>query len=71
MDEAPEKWLAITPERWAVEINLPDRSVLLLLDVSHPELGLAPGLTLALSWSPEDARKIGQSLIHKADAVLP
>lgn len=67
------KCLIVTPQEAIVDLG-DDHSVLLVLDVSHPELGLAPGLGLALRATPAEARRIAELLVKKAneaEAGLP
>jgi hypothetical protein len=55
----------ITPKQIGVQAR--NQSVVLGLDVSDPELGLAPGLNVGLSMSPTEARQVAEILLRKAD----
>lgn len=60
-----QRWLMITPKQIGVQAR--NQSVVLGLDVSDPELGLAPGLNVGLSMSPTEARQVAEILLRKAD----
>jgi len=62
-----ERWLMITPNQVGVHADQTSRSVVLGLDVSDPQLGLAPGLSLGCRMSPTEARQIAEVLSRKAD----
>lgn len=44
-----------------------DGQVVLELDVSDKDLGIAPGLGLMIAFFPDSARKLAGVLIEKAD----
>jgi hypothetical protein len=62
-----ERWLMITPKQVGVQADQTNRSVVMGLDVSDPQLGLAPGLSVGLRMSPTEARQIAEVLLRKAD----
>lgn len=67
---ADDRWLIITP----TDIRLatsepPDNSVIMMVDVSHEETGLAPGVHLGLRMSPTEARQLAAALVRRADAA--
>ena len=64
---ANKRWLMITPEQVGVQADQTSHSVILGLDVSGPELGLAPGLSVGLRMSPTEARQVAEALLRKAD----
>lgn len=65
---ADERWLVIAPRQVRVVAGeTPDPTVVLMLDVSDPQLGLAPGLRIGLSMSPAEGRAIAHSILRKAD----
>lgn len=64
---ADEKWLMITPQQVGVQADRTSRVVRMGLDVSDPELGLAPGLSIGLAMSPKEARQIAGVILRKAD----
>lgn len=64
---ADKKWVIITPQQIEAAAISPTHSVLLKLDVSAADTGLAPGLVLALEFSPSQAREFGRMLLRKAD----
>lgn len=66
---ADERVLHLTPNSFEPAYDAINHRVILLLDVSHPEFGLAPGLSVALSFSPAEARLMSQVLLRKADEV--
>lgn len=45
----------------------PNRNVVLRLDYPRGELGLAPGIVLAMEMTPAEARSIATTLLRKAD----
>ena len=69
-----ERWLTFTPKEIRAVATTDTRSVLLMLDLSDPELGLAPGLKVAVELPPDRARDLARVLLSKADeaeAELP
>lgn len=63
-----ERWVFFTPQQMRVAHgDAPDPSVILMLDVSSDETGLAPGVRLGMRMSPTEARALAQSLVRKAD----
>lgn len=64
---ADERWLFITPTQMGVHAEKGSSSVVLGLDVSDPNLGLAPGLNIGMRMSPSEARSLAQVLVRKAD----
>ena len=64
---ADERWLMITPKQIGIQANQSHRAVMLGLDVSDPNLGLAPGLSIGCQLSPSEARQMAEALVRKAD----
>ena len=66
---ADERWLMITPQQIGVQADQTSGVVRLGLDVSDPELGLAPGLNLGIALPPTQARQFAEAILRKADKV--
>jgi hypothetical protein len=64
-DEKPTRWLVISASGLSVEIG--QRDVLVHLQIPDNQLGLAPGLGLALRMTPAETRKFAEALRKKAD----
>jgi hypothetical protein len=61
-----DKYIVFTPTNF-VSLAHADGQVVLELDVSDKELGIAPGLGLMIAMFPPDARKLADVLRKKAD----
>ncbi len=61
-----ERWLMITPSQVGVQADQTTHRVVMGLNVSDPQLGLAPGLSIGLAMSPTEARQIADILLRKA-----
>ncbi len=61
-----ERWLVLSPRQLEFGIN-PKRNVTIRLDYDRTELGLAPGVVLAMEMTPAEARSIANVLARKAD----
>jgi hypothetical protein len=62
---ADDRWLMITPKQVGIQADQTSQSVVMGLDVSDPDLGLAPGLSIGLRMSPTEARQIAEVLSRK------
>jgi hypothetical protein len=63
-----EKYIVFTPSHFLSFAHV-NGQVVLELDVSDKDLGIAPGLGLMISFSPDDARKLADVLRRKADEI--
>jgi|HubBroStandDraft_2_1064218.scaffolds.fasta_scaffold00063_28 hypothetical protein len=63
---AEERWLFLSPQSLIFGIN-PKRNVSIRLDYDRTELGLAPGVHLAMELTPAEARQLASVLFRKAD----
>jgi hypothetical protein len=61
-----ERYIVFTPSNFVCLAHI-DGQVVLELDVSDKELGIAPGLGLMIAMFPDDARKLADVLHKKAD----
>jgi hypothetical protein len=61
-----ERVLYLSPDKLQFAIS-PHGNVGVLLDYPRGELGLVPGLSLALELTPAEARNVAQTLLRKAD----
>ncbi|GGD20826.1 hypothetical protein GCM10011587_26780 [Pyruvatibacter mobilis] len=66
---ANDRWLMITPQQVGVQADKKFGIVRLGLDVSHPELGLAPGLNLGIALPPTEARELAETILRKANEI--
>ncbi len=68
MAEAPEKILVISASGLSIEVD-PDGepSVLIHLEIPDNQLGLAPGVSLALRMTAAQTRILAAALDRKAD----
>jgi hypothetical protein len=60
-----DRLLVMSPERLTFATSL-GGNVLVNIDHAH-DLGLAPGIHLAMELSPNEARSIARTLLRKAD----
>lgn len=65
---AEKRWLVITPSQIR-GVATADGAVVVELDVSDRETGLAPGLGLMVRLTPTEARHIARLLDNMADAA--
>lgn len=63
-----EQYIVFTPTNFRT-VSHAEGQVLLELDVSDKDLGIAPGLGLMIAMFPPDARKLAALLCKKADAA--
>jgi hypothetical protein len=63
-----DRYVVFTPSNFLSFAHV-DGRVVLELDVSDKDLGIAPGLGLMIAFSPDDARKLADVLRRKADEV--
>lgn len=63
---AEGKILFMSPQNLAFLIT-PHQTVGMRLDYPAGELGLAPGVILAMEMTPTEARNVAQMLLRKAD----
>lgn len=63
-----ERYIVFTPTNFTT-VSHAEGQVLLELDVSDKDLGIAPGLGLMIAMFPHDARKLAGLLYKKADAA--
>jgi hypothetical protein len=61
-----ERYLYLSPEKLAFIVT-PHRTIGMRLDYPPGELGLAPGIRLAMEMSPTEARNVAGVLLRKAD----
>jgi len=61
-----ERWLLITPSKLVFAIS-PRRTVAIQLGYEGTELGLAPGVKLAVDLTPAEARSFAMTLLRKAN----
>jgi hypothetical protein len=59
-----DRLLVMSPERLTLATSL--GNVLVNIDHAH-DLGLAPGIHLAMELSPNEARSFARALVRKAD----
>ena len=59
-----DRLLVMSPERLTLATSL--GNVLVNIDHAH-DLGLAPGIHLAMELSPNEARSVARALLRKAD----
>jgi hypothetical protein len=60
-----DRLLVMSPERLTFATSV-DGKVLVNIDHAH-DLGLAPGIHLAMELSPNEARSVARALLRKAD----
>jgi hypothetical protein len=60
-----DRLLVMSPERLTLATSLGGN---VLVNIDHPhDLGLAPGIHLAMELSPNEARSFARALLRKAD----
>ena len=63
------RWLIVTPQQLAIEVFLPDRSVVVRFQLDHETTGFLKGTELAIRMSPNEARQLAFQLNSKALAA--
>jgi hypothetical protein len=61
-----KRWLTLTPKSLDLGIT-PGRTVAMRFHFKGDEIGLAPGIGVAIQMTPAEARRIAQVLARKAD----